>query len=361
MNLTIFTKSITFKLILSIIISLFFSFLSVFVFSGFIAQPYIIARAGSLSILEYNIIAIFIFTIGIASFLVTFLLLVNSKVKYIKYISENVNKIANEKLGSTLIVRGNDELAELCKNINYMSLQLKNKFDHEREIENSKSELITNISHDLRTPLTAIIGYLDILKNKKYKDENEKNEYINSTYNLSIKLKSLIDELFEFTMLSNNSIELKLEEVNLSSILLQILGEYTPIFEDKTLGVISHIDEEIPAKIDVEKMVRVFDNILSNAEKYSVKPSDIIVEARGQLDYIYIAISNKSEHIEQNKLNKIFEKFYRGDISRSNKIEGSGLGLAISKRIIELHNGQIWAESHEDIITIYIKLPISHK
>lgn len=359
MKLTSFFRSITFKLILSIVLSLFFSFFLVFVFSAFIAQPYIIAREGSISVIGYNIIAAFIFLFGIAGFLIPFLLLVNNKVKYIKYISESVSKIAKEQLGSTLIVKGDDELSDLCKNINSMSLELKNKFEKEREIENSKNELITNISHDLRTPLTAIIGYLDILKSKKYKNEEEENEYINSTYNLSIKLKRLIDELFEYTMLSNSDIKLKYEDVDLSSILIQILGEYTPVFEDKGLRIIIDIDEKIPAKIDVEKIVRVFDNILSNAEKYSIKPSDIVVKAKNELDSIYISISNKSKHIEQEKLNKIFDKFYRVDISRSSNIEGSGLGLAISKRIIELHNGKIWAECDGNIITINVKLPIT--
>lgn len=242
-----------------------------------------------------------------------------------------------------------------------MSLDLKNKFEHERKIENTKTELITNVSHDLRTPLTAIIGYLDILKSKKYRDKEEENEYLNSTYNLSIKLKKLIDELFEYTKLSSNGIELKLEKVNLSSILTQMLGEYTPVLEAKGLRIKADINEELHTKIDIEKIVRVFDNILSNAEKYSIKPSDIVVKAENKVGSAYISISNKGERIKQDKLSKMFEKFYRADISRSSNIEGSGLGLAISKKIVELHNGQIWAGSHDDMITIHIKLPISHE
>lgn len=105
--------------------------------------------------------------------------------------SEDMDKI--QGLGLTLNVRGNDELAELCESINAMSKQLKDKFEHEREIENTKTELITNVSHDSRTPLTAIIGYLDIIKNEKYKSKEEEKEYLISTYKLSIKLKRLID------------------------------------------------------------------------------------------------------------------------------------------------------------------------
>lgn len=121
--------------------------------------------------------------------------------------------------------------------------------------------------------------------------------------------------------------------MDICPILNQIVGEYVPMLESKGLRVVTQIsDAELPVKVDVEKMVRVFENILSNAEKYSFKPSDIIFKADNKGDDVVISISNKGEHIEQDKLNRMFEKFYRVDISRSSNIEGSGLGLAISKK-----------------------------
>ena len=130
------------------------------------------------------------------------------------------------------------------------------------------------------------------------------------------------------------------------------------MLESKDLRVVTQIsDAELPVKVDVEKMVRVFENILSNAEKYSSKPSEIIVKTDNKGDYVVISISNKGEHLEQDKLNRMFEKFYRVDISRSSNIEGSGLGLAISKKIVELHDGQIWADCDSDIVTINVILP----
>lgn len=132
------------------------------------------------------------------------------------------------------------------------------------------------------------------------------------------------------------------------------------MFESKGLRVLTQIsDAELPVKVDVEKMVRAFENILSNAEKYSSKPSDIIVKADNKGEDVVISISNKGEHLEQDKLNRMFEKFYRVDISRSSNIEGSGLGLAISKKIVELHDGEVWAECDGEIIIINIKLPIN--
>lgn len=354
------TKSLSINLLIKIAFCFILSFTAALLFAGYVSKTYIYSNRSNMSPIMYNIILLGVFMTGIIVFIISFIIVTNKEIRYIKYISENVRIIATKELGSTLKVEGNDELAELSRNINSMSMQLKEKFEHEREIENTKTELITNVSHDLRTPLTAIIGYLDILTNGKYKGEEEEKEYLNSTYKLSVKLKTLIDELFEYTKLSSSDISLELVETDICSILMQILGEYVPVFEAKGLRVITDFDDaRLLVKIDVEKIVRVFDNILGNAEKYSTKPSDIIVKAYNNKDNVMISISNKGEDIKKDRLNKIFEKFYRMDNSRSSKVEGSGLGLAISKKIVELHNGQIWAEGYGDIITISIRLPIT--
>lgn len=351
-------KKLSVQLIIAAGIGFVFSFIVLTIISQNFIRYYT-TKEGAINQLYFNVTNLMIVTLPILTFIIVFLFLVNKKIKYIKYISKQVSKIANKELGLTLKVQGNDELAELCKNINSMSKQLKEKFDYERELENTKNELITNVSHDLRTPLTAIIGYLDILTHEKYKGKEEK-EYLNSAYNLSIKLKKLIDELFEYTKLSSSDTSLELAETDIGPILTQILGEYAPVFETKRLGIITQIsDTKLPVKIDIEKMIRVFDNILGNAEKYSTKPSDITVRAYKNEDNIIISVSNKGEDIKKNKLDKMFERFYRMDNSRSSKIEGSGLGLAISKKIVELHNGEIWAESDDDIVTIGIRLPIA--
>lgn len=353
------TKSLRLNLLIKIAFSFLLAFLAA-IGATYNIQWYIINSRQSITQLMYNLLALGMFAIGIITFSLCFLLTISKEMKYIKYIAKQVKLIVNQNLGITLEVRGNDELAELSSNINLMSLALKERFEKERELEKTKNELITNVSHDLRTPLTAIIGYLDILKNEKFNNREEEKEYLTSTYNLSIKLKKLIDELFEYTKLSGDEAKLELVEVDICSILNQIIGEYTPVLEDKGLKVISNIpNEELFIKIDIEKIVRVFDNILNNAEKYSIKPSDIMINLENKNDVIIISFSNKGEYIEQDKLDKMFERFYRVDTSRSSNIEGSGLGLAISQKIIELHNGAIWAESKEHIITFIVKLRIS--
>lgn len=360
MKNNIITKKIGVKLLFTIAFSLCLSILASLEFAKFIVNNYLLSRKDSITIVGYNLLALTLFLVGMLVFIFTFLLIINREIKYIKYIANQVSKFAHEDFGVTLEVRGNDELAELCKNINFMSTELKSRIERERAIEKTKTELITNVSHDLRTPLTAIIGYLDILKKDDFNDLDEVKEHITSTYNLSIKLKKLIDELFEYTKLSSHEVSLQLENVDICSILNQILGEYIPVLESKGLKIISLIpDSELMVDIDIEKIVRVFDNILSNAEKYSYKPSDILVSAENSDEAVILSFSNKGEHISQDKLNQMFERFYRVDTSRSSAIEGSGLGLAISKKIIELHDGEIWAESHDDIITFKIKLKLA--
>ncbi len=352
-------SKISIKLLLVVVVSF---FTSIFIMSEI--QPYIknlyffpnLYKSIHASIIS----GLLIYIIGIASFVLIFVLIINREIKYIKYISKQVKKIANEDFGATIEIRGKDELAELCENINIMSRELKSKFEKEREIEKIKTEFITNVSHDLRTPLTSIIGYMDFLKNEKFKSEKEEKEYINSAYNLSNKLKSLIDQLFEFTKLSDSEVKLDLIEADICAILNQILGEYAPILDEKDLKIVADIPEnELIIKIDVEKIVRVFENILNNAEKYSYKPSEVIVNLESKDGAVIISFSNKCHHISKDNINKMFERFYRNDISRSNNVPGSGLGLAISKKIIELHGGEIWAESNKEIISFNVKLKLN--
>jgi len=352
------TVSLKLKLLLETALSFILALMYLFTFSAYVIGPYYIKNQNNWNYTFVFYLSLLYLASAVGVFVLCFLLMSNRHIKYIKYIAGEVKLIAGGNLGKTLKIKGKDELAELCININTMSKELKNKFEYERDLERTKSELITNVSHDLRTPLTPIIAYLDILRNEKFSTKEEEKEYLNSSYNLSIKLKKLIDELFEYTKLSSKEVVLELVDVDICPILNQIVGEYAPMLESKGLRVVSQIaDEELLVKVDVEKMVRVFDNIISNAEKYSIKPSEIIVKAEKKLDYVCISFSNKGEHIEQDKLNKMFDKFYRVDISRSSNIEGSGLGLAVSKKIVELHNGQICAECDGNIITINVILP----
>ncbi|KAB2416896.1 HAMP domain-containing histidine kinase [Bacillus cereus] len=307
---------------------------------------------------EGNLALFFLFAFAIFTFIILFLILVRKKIVYLKLISDNVNDIANGKLGLTIGIKGKDELTQLAQNINYMSKELENTFEQERRLERTKNELITNVSHDLRTPLTSIIGYIDLLKRGQYNSKTQLQEYLETTYSKAQRLKYLIDELFEYTRLSGVDAKLNLNEVDLSGLLEQIVGEYIPIFEKERLIVQKSITQEtIPIFIDAEKMVRVYENLFMNAIKYSMKPSELSVCLELMDNKAILKISNKVERPPVSDPNKLFERFFRGDKARKND-QGNGLGLAISKRIVELHHGNIHAEYKEGWISFIVEHPI---
>lgn len=238
-----------------------------------------------------------------------------------------------------------------------MASELQKRIEKEREAEKTKNDLITNVSHDLRTPLTSVKGYLLLLKDKKYRDSNEFQDFIEIAYNKSEKLENLINDLFEYTKLSNRVIELNKVSICLDELLEQLVEELYVICKENNTEIEKEITEKnIFVKVDGDKMVRVFENLLMNAIRYSKKPGKIKLKVEDQKAYVIVTVENECEHINNQELKKIFNRFYRRDKSRSEATGGSGLGLAIAKSIVELHNGEIWAESREETISLFVKL-----
>ncbi|KJJ41064.1 histidine kinase [Bacillus subtilis] len=298
------------------------------------------------------------FSAAIFTFIAVFFIMARKKILYVKHITESVHQIANGKLGLTIRIESRDELTELAQNINHMSEELEKKFEQERQLERSKSELISNVSHDLRTPLTSIIGYLDLLKKGRYTSKAQFQEYLETIDSKSQRLKYLIDELFEYTHLSSQDVKLTRQEADLSGLLEQIIGEYIPIFEKEQLSVQKSITEDnIPVLMDINKMVRVYDNLFMNAIKYSKKPSELVISLEIIGDKAILKVSNQVEGFPAGNINRLFERFYRGDQARTDQ-QGSGLGLAISKRIVELHNGHIHAEYREGWMSFIVEHPM---
>ncbi|HDR8106222.1 TPA: GHKL domain-containing protein [Bacillus cereus] len=352
-----FRNKIIIKLLGAVAISFFISFGLIILILAYVIDPLFIKHE-EFGMFEFNVAMLFLFAFAIFTFIILFLILVRKKIVYLKLISDNVNDIANGKLGLTIGIKGKDELTQLAKNINYMSKELENTFEQERRLERTKNELITNVSHDLRTPLTSIIGYLDLLKRGQYNNNTQLQEYLETTYSKSQRLKYLIDELFEYTRLSGIDAKLNLNEVDLSGLLEQIVGEYIPIFEKESLIVQKSITQEIiPIFIDAEKMVRVYENLFMNAIKYSMKPSQLFICLELMDNKAILKVSNKVERSPVSDPNKLFERFFRGDKARKNN-QGNGLGLAISKRIVELHDGNIHAEYKDGWMSFIVEHPI---
>jgi signal transduction histidine kinase len=294
--------------------------------------------------------------VTLMSFLIIFLLLTNRKMKYIEFILAGLLEIAKGNLDYEILKQGEDELALLADNINYMAKELKLQIENERKAEKIKSEIITNVSHDLRTPLTSIKGYLDIIKSKKYSDEKQLEQYIDIVHNKSEKLELLVNDLFEYTKLTNNTVIIEKQDIVLNELLDQLVEEFVPVCEENNVVVIKEfIKEKVIVNVDPNKTVRVFENLLGNAVRYSLKPSDIKISLRKDEQYTLVSIKNKCETINKEDLKRIFERFYRVEKSRSSDTGGSGLGLSIAKSMVELQGGTIEAECEENYISFTVR------
>lgn len=344
-------SGITTKLIFTIIISLMISIIYI-ILIGNILTMYIIKNINNVAPVIFNLFALIIILGSIICFIITFYVLVNKRVKYIMYLSQRVKNIANGSIGDTIEVIGNDEIAELTKSINNMSKELKRMFDKERQEEKVKNDLIVGLAHDIKTPLTTLMGYLEILQNTNNNKEGENEKYINLAYNASHKIKKIVDDLFEFAKLNSVDFKLQKQEVNLATLVIQIAEEYKPIFQNKNLSLEYEIESyDINVNIDIEQFVRVMDNLISNALKYSNIGSTVFIKLFSK-EKIELLIINQSKILDNIDIERMFQKFYKGDISRG---EGSsGLGLAISKKIMELHGGNLSAIKEGNTLEIVI-------
>jgi signal transduction histidine kinase len=303
--------------------------------------------------LEYNILYI-IYTIIVVFFSIVFSSLTKQKVKYIQYISKEIKIIEKEGVGRKAKVIGNDEIAELCISINHMSEQLLEKEIREKQIEIKKNELITNVSHDLRSPLTSIIGYVKLLKSEGIRNTEKFNEYIDVVDRRLHGLNIMIDELFELTKLNGTDVKLNLEEVDIISLLNHLSSENAILFQQKGLELKTTISNvKYFMMLDTEKVVRALQNLFDNASKYAKENTVVTMSVFVDCNRIKISMTNAVKEKSKIQIENLFERFYKGDVSRNDE-ESSGLGLAIVKRIVELHGGDIVVDIDNDQITFAI-------
>ena len=298
------------------------------------------------------------FIAGAGLFILIIFRLTRDKVAYIEYLSECLGEISKGNLNYKIEVIGEDELAEVAQSITHMEKELKYQIEAQMHAEKSKNELVTNVAHDLRTPLTSIIGYIGLVKDGGCHDKEDQVKYLDIAYTKAEKLKALIEDLFELTKFHQQAIKLKKEKISLSNLMNQLIEELMPLASDKDIEIETYIDNTgTTAEVDIQKMTRVFENIIENAIKYSPQGEAIYVELRAIGDKIYVAVSNAFENISPEEVSLFFERFYRADKSRNSMAGGSGLGLAIAKNIVELHGGEIGATINEDLISFKIGLP----
>lgn len=285
------------------------------------------------------------------------LIIVLRRVGYLNKLILHVEQLANGNLQSQFPVKGKSILANFAKNINLLREGLSVSQKQQIKSERLKTELITNVSHDLRTPLTSIITYTELLKNPDI-SEDEKKSYIEIIDRKSKRLKVLIDDLFEASKMASGNMELVKEKVDLVSLLQQALAEHDEKIADSSFEFrINHPTPPVYAIVDGQKLWRVFDNLISNILKYTLENTRVYISMTADDYQATITFKNITKYELGDNVDELIERFKRGDTSRHT--EGSGLGLAISKSIIDLHDGTFEIDVDGDLFKVTITLPIS--
>jgi len=306
---------------------------------------------------EENVLVMVILLMSVILFIFVFFRLANNRINYIHEISETVGRISKGDLESQIRISGQDELTWLASNINMMGQSIRERNAIEEKMEKSKKELITNMAHDLSTPLTSIIGYLNLIKDRKYPDESKLVEYVEICFNKSQQLKQLISKLFEYSKLTSETIRLEKTNLDVNRLIDQIKVEYSHLIEDNHLQIELNLNSEKPfIYADPILVVRVFENLIHNAVKYAKKPGVLRIKSIIENDDVLVTFSNNidKKQFKKDDMKRIFERMYIKDQSRSEG-SGSGLGLAISREIVELNGGKIWSQLEDDQIVFIIR------
>lgn len=222
-----------------------------------------------------------------------------------------------------------------------------------------KNDLITYLAHDLKTPLTSVLGYLRLLDEAPDMPTAQKAKYTHIALEKAERLEDLIEEFFEITQYNFQNIYLEKENLDLSYMLMQMTEEFYPILSAHGNEIKLEIEENLHIDADPDRMARVFNNILKNAVAYSYPDTPIKVQAFQKKERVLISFENQGKNIPKEKLDMIFEKFFRLDSSRRSNTGGAGLGLAIAKEIVELHGGSISAKSENERVIFTVELPVN--
>ena len=311
-------------------------------------------------ILEQHLAVVILYVlVGIVIFSVTFMILEEPGIRYLGRISDAVQSISQGNLNTEVDVTGDDEFSAMAANLNKMSSDIRKLMDKEREAERTKNELITNVAHDLRTPLTSIIGYLELLAGNTQIPQEMQHKYIEIAYSKSRRLEKLIEDLFGFTKLNYGKIAMHIGQIDIVKLLEQLLEEAYPNFEEKNLSY--DLQSNVPAKIisaDGNLLARLFDNLIGNAIKYGADGKRVLVKIHGEEDTVTVSVTNFGRVIPADELPLLFNKFYRVEQSRSATTGGTGLGLAIAKEIVDMHGGTIRVASDLNGTVFTVKLQV---
>ena len=278
----------------------------------------------------------------------------------LRHVIEELHYIADGHFDHRIPIIVKTDLQKVIDSINALVDSTVASMEEERQIEQSKDDLITNVSHDIRTPLTSIIGYLGLLKSSELNEDQTK--YIQIAYDKALQMKALAEDLFEYTTLrSSTNNKLVLAPLHVNSMLEQVAAGFELEAEKKNIAfnVVTR-PRDLVIDADAKMIVRMLNNLISNALKYGRGATEInLIANKVNNEFVELRVENNGEQIPKKSLQKIFDRFYRVESSRNLKTGGTGLGLAITKSIVDLHGGNIQCQSTSELTSFIIQLPLN--
>lgn len=287
-------------------------------------------------------------------FMIAQMIYINSFIKYFSEINRGIDALVTENAGDVIL---SQELAATERKINSIKHTLEKRKSDALLAEQRKNDLIVYLAHDLKTPLTSVIGYLTLLRDEPQISQELRCRYTEIALDKAERLEELINEFFDITRFNLTALTLETERLHLSRMLEQLASEFHPILAERELRWSLNIAPDIMLAGDADKLARALDNLIRNAVNYSYAGTEISLYAQTEADMVKIMIKNSGKTIPPDKLSHIFEQFYRADAARSSATGGAGLGLAIAKEIVELHGGTITAASANECTIFIVTLP----
>ena len=277
----------------------------------------------------------------------------------LRHIINELHYIANGNYDYRIPFELRGDLSKVVDSINGLVDSTVAAIQDERAIEKSKDELITNVSHDIRTPLTSIIGYLGLIEDGQYQNTDEILKYTSIAYKKAKQMKSLVEDLFEYSKVRQPSVPVNNVSFDMVQLLEQLAADFELEAKKKNIQIqVDSKESQLIMDGDTEKLVRVFNNLITNALKYGAEATKIVIEIEKSKNEAVVTVKNNGTSIPREALDQLFDRFYRVDGSRSQEISGTGLGLAIAQNIVNLHGGYIYAQSNDDWTSFIIHLPL---
>ena len=340
------------NILIAVIISIIIYFILALFFEDILSE--LVAR------LNYNLYSWIVYNRDVVMYI--YIVIVMSIIIY-RFISKYVDSINEVYNSLDKIIQEDNETIKLPSEVNQFAEKINEiKYNYiitkknERDAEQKKNDLIMYMAHDLKTPLTSIIGYLTLLTDEKEIPKNLQEKYMNIALKKALRVEELTNQFFDITRYNLHSMPITKQNIDLSFLLEQLVEESYPMLQEKNLECILNKPKSIPFIGDGDKLARAFGNLLKNAISYSYPDTTIQIDIKEENDIIQIIFKNKGDKIPEYKLEKIFDKFYRIDEARTSSTGGAGLGLAITKQIIELHDGKIYVKNDDEFIEFYIEL-----